>query len=151
MTHKSTEQIERSRKRIAKCLNLLEAVHGELEFVFEQNPDWTPDIKWQIEEVVCKLGFSLATLSNWYDNEEELKQELVRSDNRWHISKTQKGEKWSKFFLTNYDLLLTPHGSGPDYKVCFETFIENCDQNIEKIRKIQQEAREHMTVLLEDI
>ena len=51
--------------------HLLEAVHGELEFVFEQNPDWNPDIKWQIEEAACKLGFTLATLSNWYDDEEE--------------------------------------------------------------------------------
>ena len=67
MPHKSTEYIEHSRKRIAKCLNLLEAVHGELEFVFEQNLD----IKWQVEDAACKLGFSLATLSNWYDDEEE--------------------------------------------------------------------------------
>ena len=88
------------------------------------------------------------TKINWNITEQELKQELVSSDNRWHISKTQKGEEESKFFLTNYDLLLTPHGSGPDYKVCFETFIENCDQYIEKIKKIQREAREHMTVLL---
>ena len=86
---------------------------------------------------------------NWNITDQELKQELVSSDNRWHISKTQKGEEESKFFLTNYDLLLTPHGSGPDYKVCFETFIENCDRYIEKIKKIQQEAREHMTILLE--
>ena len=70
MTHKSTEHIERSWKRIAKCLNLLEAVHGELEFVFEQNPDWNPDIKWQVEEASCKLGFTLASLSNWFDEEE---------------------------------------------------------------------------------
>ena len=71
MARDCTEQIEHSRKRIAKCLNLLEAVHGELEFVLEQNPDWNPDIKWQVEEAACKLGFSLATLSNWYDDEEE--------------------------------------------------------------------------------
>ena len=89
------------------------------------------------------------TKINWNITDQELKQEMVSSDNRWHISKTQKGEEESKFFLTNYDLLLTPHGSGPDYKVCFETFIENCDRYIEKIKKIQQEAREHMTVLLE--
>ena len=89
------------------------------------------------------------TKINWNITDQELKQELVSSDNRWHISKTQKGEEESKFFLTNYDLLLTPHGSGPDYKVCFKTFIENCDRYIEKIKKIQQEAREHMTVLLE--
>ena len=66
-----TEQIERSRKRLAKCLNLLEAVTGELEFVFEQNRDWNSEIKYQIEEAACKLGFSLATLTNWYDDEPE--------------------------------------------------------------------------------
>ena len=66
-----TEQIERSRKRLAKCLNLLEAVTGELEYVFEQNSDWNSDVKWQIEEAVTKLGFSLATLTNWFDDEPE--------------------------------------------------------------------------------
>ena len=86
---------------------------------------------------------------NWNITDQELMQELVSSDNRWHISKTQKGKEESKFFLTNYDLLLTPHGIGQDYKVYFETFIENCDQYIEKIKKIQQEAREHMTIMIE--
>ena len=89
------------------------------------------------------------TKINWNITEQELKQELVSSDNRWHISKTQKGEEESKFFLTNYDLLLSPHGSGPDYKACFETFIEDCDKFIEKIKKIQQEAREHLSIMLE--
>ena len=85
---------------------------------------------------------------NWKITEQELKQEMVSTDNRWHISKTQKPDADSKYFLTNYDLLLTPHGNGPDYKVCFETFIENCDQFIEKVRLIQQEAREHLSVML---
>lgn len=67
MARDFTEQIERSRKRLAKCLNLLEAVTGDLEFVFEQNPDW----KYQIEEAAGKLGFSLATLTNWFDDEPE--------------------------------------------------------------------------------
>ena len=89
------------------------------------------------------------TKINWNITEQELKQELVSSDNRWHISKTQKGEEESKFFLTNYDLLLTPHGSGPDYKVCFETFIDDCDRFVEKIRNIQQEEREHLTIMIE--
>ena len=40
-----TEQIERSRKRLANCLNLLEAVTDELEYVFEQNRDWNSEIK----------------------------------------------------------------------------------------------------------
>ena len=70
-----TEQIERSRERLAKCLNLLEAVTGELEFVFEQNRDWNSEIKYQIEEAACKLGFSLATLTTWYDDEPENGQE----------------------------------------------------------------------------
>ena len=86
---------------------------------------------------------------NWNIIEQEMKQEMVSSDNRWHISKTQKGNEEGKFFLTNYDLLLAPHGSGPDYKTCFESFIEDCDIHIEKIRKIQQEAKEHMAVMLE--
>ena len=65
------DKIERSRKRLAKCLNLLEAVTGNLEFVFEQNPDWNSEIKYQIEEASVKLGFSLATLTNWFDDEPE--------------------------------------------------------------------------------
>ena len=72
MARDCTEQIERSRKRLAKCLNLLEAVTDELCFLFEQNPEWNSEIKWQIEEAAGKLGFSLATLTNWYDEPEEL-------------------------------------------------------------------------------
>ena len=69
-----TEQIERSSKRLAKCLNLLEAVTDELEYVFEQNTDWNSDVKYQIDEAAGKLGFSLATLTNWFDDEEPEKQ-----------------------------------------------------------------------------
>ena len=71
MAKDCTEQIERSRKRLAKCLNLLEAVTDELEYVFEVNRDWNSDVKYQIEEAAGKLGFALATLTNWYDDEEE--------------------------------------------------------------------------------
>ena len=71
MARNFTEQIERSRKRLAKCLNLLEAVTNDLDYVFEQNRDWNSEIKYQIEEAACKLGFSLATLTNWFDDESE--------------------------------------------------------------------------------
>lgn len=81
---------------------------------------------------------------NWNIVNQETKQELRSDDNRWHISKTQRGEAESEFHLINYDLLITPHGSGANNKECFETFIENCDQYIEKIREIQKEAREHL-------
>ena len=84
MARDYTEQIERSRKRLAKCLNLLEAVTEELAFVFEQNPDWNSEIKWQIEEAAGKLGFSLATLTNWYDDEPENKEKMVL---RWFVKK----------------------------------------------------------------
>jgi len=75
MARDFTEQIERSRQRLAKCLNLLEAVTNDLDYVFEQNRDWNSEIKWQIEEAACKLGFSLATLSTWYDDDEPEEQE----------------------------------------------------------------------------
>ena len=75
MARDFTEQIERSGKRLAKCLNLLEAVTNDLEFVFEQNRDWNSEIKYQIEEAACKLGFSLATLTTWYDDDETEEEE----------------------------------------------------------------------------
>ena len=64
------EQIDRSVKRLAKALNIIEALHGELEFVFEHT-DWNSEVNWQIEEAASKLGFSLATLATWYDDPEE--------------------------------------------------------------------------------
>ena len=64
------EQIDRSIKRLAKALNIIEALHGELEFVFEHT-DWNSEVNWQIEEAASKLGFALATLNRWYDDPEE--------------------------------------------------------------------------------
>lgn len=67
----SHERVENAKNRIAKCLNLLEATHGELEWMFEQNPDWNSDIKWEIELIACKLGFALATFHNWWEEPED--------------------------------------------------------------------------------
>ena len=64
------EQIDRSVKRLAKALNLIEAMRDELQFVFEQT-DWNDEVKYQIDEASAKLGFSLATLATWYDDPEE--------------------------------------------------------------------------------
>ena len=63
------EQIDRSVKRLAKALNIIEALRDELQFVFEQT-DWNDEVNWQIEEAASKLGFALATLNNWYDDAE---------------------------------------------------------------------------------
>ena len=64
------DQIDRSVKRLAKALNIIEALHGELEFVFEHT-DWNSEVNWQIEEAASKLGFALATLSTWFEDAEE--------------------------------------------------------------------------------
>ena len=64
------EQIDRSVKRLAKALNIIEALHNELEFVFEHT-DWNSEVNWQIEEAASKLGFALATLSTWFEDAEE--------------------------------------------------------------------------------
>ena len=64
------ENIDRSVKRLAKALNIIEALHSDLEFVFEHT-DWNSEVNWQIEEAASKLGFALATLNRWYDDPEE--------------------------------------------------------------------------------
>ena len=78
----------------------------------------------------------------WKIPEQMLSQELVSTDNRWHISKTQSGHSDAEFFLTNYDLLLS------DYRECFESFIADCDDYIRKVTAIRDEARMHMEKLL---
>lgn len=85
----------------------------------------------------------------WKITEQNLSQELVSTDNRWHISKTQKGNAEPEFFLSHWNLLLTPHGSGSDYRECFEKFIADCDEYVKKIAAIQAEAREHLQLLLQ--
>lgn len=85
----------------------------------------------------------------WKMTEQNLLQELVSADSRWHISKTQKGTEKPTFFMSNYDLLLTPHGTGADYRECFETFIADCDAFIEKVKSVRDEAKAHLQSLLE--
>ena len=65
------QRIEGSRVSIAKAINTLEQVHQELEWVFEVNKNWNSDIMFQIEEATMKLGMSLATLTNWWDEPKE--------------------------------------------------------------------------------
>ena len=65
------ENIDRSVKRLAKALNIIEALHQDLEFVFERRTDWNSEVNWQIEEAASKLGFALATLSTWFDDPED--------------------------------------------------------------------------------
>ena len=85
---------------------------------------------------------------DWQITEQESQQEMVSSDGRWHISKNKKGEQPPSFFLTNYDLLITPHGLGKDYKECFGSFIAECDTFIEKVKSIRDQARKHMDEMI---
>ena len=80
----------------------------------------------------------------WKITEQESQQEMVSADGRWHVTKNQKGNQEPSFYLSNYDLLLSPHGSGTDYKQCFESFIADCDAFIEKIKEVREQARMHM-------
>ncbi len=84
----------------------------------------------------------------WKITEQNLSQELVSTDNRWHISKKQKGESKPEFFLSQWDLLLTPHGTGSDYRECFETFIADCSAYINKVKAIRDEAASHLMELV---
>jgi len=84
----------------------------------------------------------------WKVTEQNISQELVSSDNRWHISKNQEGNESPKFFLSNYDLLLSPHGSGTNYRECFESFIAGCDAYVNKIKEMRAEAQTHLKELI---
>ena len=83
----------------------------------------------------------------WEISEQSLSQDLISKDHRWHISKKQTGHNEPEFFMSNYDLLLTPHGTGADYRECFETFIADCDKFVEHVEKIKAEAERHLVIL----
>ena len=80
---------------------------------------------------------------NWKVQTQEINQDITSEDNRWHISRKQKGHDDPTLFLTNYDLLLVPHGTGKD----FQTFIQNCDEFVNKVQQIKAEAQQHLDEL----
>jgi hypothetical protein len=63
----SEQRVKNSISRIAKSLNLLEAVKQELKWACEAS-DWNDEVVYQISEAAELLGYSLATLINW-DND----------------------------------------------------------------------------------
>jgi hypothetical protein len=84
---------------------------------------------------------------NWKIEKHETLEEFVSEDNRWHISKKVNGEKEIKLHLVNFDLLLSPIGSGKNYAECFENFLQNSEQHIQKIREAQQEIMDYVKAL----
>ena len=83
----------------------------------------------------------------WNIEDQEVTQKMVSSDKRWHISKRHNSKAAGDFFLSNFDILLTPHGTGSDYKECFESFIANCDKYVAKLAEIKEEAKQHLEEL----
>ena len=65
----SREHINESVKRIAKVINLNESVIEDLECTC-RNEDWNDDVVYQIKEAQTLLGQALASLVNWFDDED---------------------------------------------------------------------------------
>jgi hypothetical protein len=66
----SPERIDNARKRIAKCLNMLETTAQEVRWACKSEK-WNDEVVYQIEEAATKLGYALATLYRWNDDPEK--------------------------------------------------------------------------------
>lgn len=62
------KRIEESIKRISKALNLLEATTENLEWACDSH-GWDSGVVYQIKDAARYLGFALATLNRWYDDD----------------------------------------------------------------------------------
>ncbi len=63
----ANERVERTKKRVAHALNLLEAASQEMKWACE-SMGWNDEVVFQIEEGMLKLGMALATLERWHDD-----------------------------------------------------------------------------------
>ena len=69
MNDLSRERVNESVKRLAKAINLNECVIEDLEWACKIE-DWNDDVVYQMKEAQTLLGQSLATLVNWFDDED---------------------------------------------------------------------------------
>ncbi len=65
----SRERVNESVKRLAKAINLNECVIEEIGYAC-RNEGWNDDVVYQIKEAQTLLGQSLATLVNWFNDED---------------------------------------------------------------------------------
>ena len=65
----SRERVNESVKRLAKAINLNECVIEDLECACRIE-DWNDDVVHQIKEAQTLLGQVLASLVNWFDDED---------------------------------------------------------------------------------
>lgn len=65
----SRERVNESVKRLAKAININECVIEEIGCAC-RNEGWNDDVVYQMKEAQALLGQSLATLVNWFDDED---------------------------------------------------------------------------------
>jgi hypothetical protein len=64
------KRIEESKKMVAKAINILEAAVERVKWACDDG-DWDSGVAYQIEEAAEKLGYALATLTTWDDEDKE--------------------------------------------------------------------------------
>ena len=67
----SLEIISLAQKRLANCMLELAAARENLECISSDDSDYDViDIRMDIDEGACKIGFALAALTDWRDSKE---------------------------------------------------------------------------------
>lgn len=84
----------------------------------------------------------------WKENEQTITQEMTSLDNRWSISQNQGLNDSCLITLFNHELITPPTGIGDDYKGCFKSFIDNCDEYMRKLIIARTEAASHLADMI---
>lgn len=71
--------------------------------------------------------------------------ECASKDGSWRISGKQESGDADTMYLSCMPLLLTPHGTGNTVNGCFESFIANCDEYIEQVKRYKEEAQKYLS------
>lgn len=64
------QELEKLIHDLANCMGELEQIIGTLDYICKKN-DWEDYPSWQIGEGVKEIGFALARLVPWTEDEEE--------------------------------------------------------------------------------
>jgi hypothetical protein len=65
------QYIAEATQYMAKGINHIQIARNRLMWAFERNPDWDCSIEQDVIEGAEKLGYALATLVRWYDDDDE--------------------------------------------------------------------------------
>ena len=70
----SRERVEEFKQTIADCLNRLEGIVEPFKYVC-QRKGWNDEVAFEVEDAMMKMGLALATLVNWWKDDEAAKEE----------------------------------------------------------------------------